>query len=257
MAWHDKYNFDAYEKELAHSIQWNNFPSHIAIIMDGNGRWAAQRGLPRIEGHRQGVNTVRDIVKACCHFEVNVLTIYAFSTENWKRPDWEVNFLLELPYKYLQEDLQSLMDNNIKLRVSGETEALPAKARGAINDALAQTANNNGMIFNMAINYGGRPDIVQAARKIAFKVREGQIKEEDIDENILANHLQTAGLPDPELVIRTSGELRVSNFLLWQIAYAELYFTSIYWPDFRRVHLLEAIYDYQKRQRRYGGLEEE
>ncbi len=257
MAWYDKYNFNAYEKDLADSIQWEKAPAHIAIIMDGNGRWAAQRDLPRIEGHRQGVDTVRDIVKACRHLEVEVLTIYAFSTENWKRPKWEVKFLLELPYKYLQEDLQSLLDNNIKLRISGEAEALPAKAREAISNALDRTANNNGMIFNMAINYGGRPDIVQAARRIAFEAREGQIKLEDIEEKFFANYLQTAGLPDPELVIRTSGELRVSNFLLWQIAYAELYFTPVYWPDFKRMHLLEAIYDYQTRRRRYGGLEEE
>ncbi len=245
------------EQQLVETIQWDRIPGHIAIIMDGNGRWAGEKNLPRIDGHQKGVETLRKIIRACNDFKVDVLTVFAFSTENWKRPAWEVDFLLKLPHRFFNEDLQVMMENNIKLNISGGVERLPAKAQQSIRNALDKTRNNTGMILNMAINYGGRSEIVLAAKRIAEQVLAGDIQKDSIDEDVFSNNLLTAGLPDPDLVIRTSGEMRISNFLLWQIAYAELYFSSVYWPDFDRVHLLEVIYDYQSRQRRFGGLEDE
>ena len=245
------------EEKLVNAINWDGLPRHIAIIMDGNGRWAEQQGLPRIDGHQKGVEILRQVVEYCNDFQVQVLTVYAFSTENWKRPEEEVNFLLKLPQKYLEEDLQVMQDNNIRVNSTGVIEELPADARDSIRKAVQETRKNSGMIFNMAVNYGGRPDIVRAARSIAQEVQEGQLRIEEIDEEVFEEDLLTAGLPDPELIIRTSGELRISNFLLWQAAYAEFYFTPVLWPDFHRLNLLEAIYDFQKRKRRFGGLEEE
>lgn len=245
------------EKQLTEAIQWDKVPRHIAIIMDGNGRWAQERDLPRIEGHRQGVQTLRNILRLSNKFGIDVLTVYAFSTENWKRPAWEVDFLLELPHKFFEEDTKMLMEENIKLRITGDLDKLPDKAQRATRKAMKETENNTGMIFNMALNYGGRSEIIRAVRRVVEQVTAGEIHKDDVDEEVFSNNLFTAGLPDPDLVIRTSGERRISNFLPWQIAYAELSFPSVYWPDFGRVQLMEAIYDFQRRQRRFGGLEDE
>ncbi|NLZ27849.1 MAG: isoprenyl transferase [Firmicutes bacterium] len=243
------------EMKLFEKIQWDEIPQHIAIIMDGNGRWARERGLPRIAGHQKGADVLRDLLEILCEFRINFFTVYAFSTENWRRPDREVEFLMELPHRFLNRDTGMLMEKNIKFKITGCLEGLPSRAQQAIHRTLDKTAANTGMVFNMAINYGGRSEIVMAARAVAARVLEGQIREEEIDERLINANLHTFDLPDPDLIIRTGGEMRLSNFLLWQAAYAELFFLPVYWPDFRRIHLLEAIHDFQKRQRRFGGLE--
>ena len=253
----ETYNLKIRENELISSINWERLPGHVAIIMDGNGRWATQQDLPRIEGHQAGVEALRKVVQHCSDFNLEVLTVYAFSTENWRRPSEEVNFLLKLPQKYLEEDLQTMHENNIKVTASGLVDELPSDAREAIHKSMKTTFYNTGLTFNMAVNYGGRPDIVHAVRNIAQKVQEGSLLLDDINEETFSQHLLTGELPDPELIIRTSGELRISNFLLWQAAYAEFYFTPVLWPDFDKLHLLEAIYEFQKRKRRFGGLEAE
>ncbi len=245
---------DNAEKEIADTIDWKNIPRHIAIIMDGNGRWANDRGLPRIAGHRQGLESIRRVVSACVDFGLECLTVYAFSTENWKRPSKEVEFLMNLPFRYLETDTQKLMDNNVKLMISGDIKRLPEKVQEAIKDSLLRTGDNTGLIFNIAINYGGRSEILQAACKLVQDIEAGYITRGDINEAELAKRLYTAHIPDPELLIRTSGEMRISNFLLWQAAYAELYFTSVYWPDFGRINLMEAIREYQSRNRRFGTV---
>ncbi len=245
------------EEELYRKIVWEKMPAHIAVIMDGNGRWATERDLPRIEGHRIGADVLRDVlVFSAKILKLDVFTVYAFSTENWKRPAWEVDFLMSLPHKFLREDIGMLMDNNIRFRATGETEKLPEKARGAIEETLKETASNTGMVFNLAINYGSRSEIVETVKKIAVKLKNGELEPEVIDEDYFSGELFTAGLPDPDLLIRTSGERRISNFLLWQIAYTEISFLPVYWPDFDRFHLMEAVIDFQKRKRRYGGVED-
>jgi undecaprenyl diphosphate synthase len=235
---------------LAREVNFDRLPAHIAIIMDGNGRWAAQRHLPRVEGHRAGIDAVRDVVETSARLGIEVLTLYAFSMENWKRPQSEVSTLMTLLKRYLRLELNTLLRNNIRFRVIGREDELAADVRRELEIGRAKTGANTGMLFNIALNYGGRAEIVDAARRA---LQEG-IRAEDLDERRFAALLYTAAQPDPDLVIRTSGEMRVSNFLLWQIAYSEIWVTDTLWPDFRRRHLLEAIVAYQKRNRRYGGI---
>jgi undecaprenyl diphosphate synthase len=235
---------------LLRQVNFERLPTHIAIIMDGNGRWAAQRHLPRVEGHRAGIDSVRDTVETAARLGIKVLTLYAFSVENWKRPASEVSTLMLLLKRYLRSELNTLLRNNIRFRVIGRTEDLARDIQDELNLAIERTSGNGGMLFNIALNYGGRAEIVDAARRAI----EAGIRPEDLDEQRFASFLYTAGQPDPDLMIRTSGEMRVSNYLLWQIAYAEIYVTETLWPDFRRCHLLEAVLAYQKRERRYGGI---
>jgi undecaprenyl diphosphate synthase len=241
---------DSPEAALARRIDMDRLPGHIAIIMDGNGRWAAQRHLPRVEGHRAGIDSVRNVVETSARLGIGVLTLYAFSVENWKRPITEVSTLMSLLKRYLRLELNTLLRNNIRFRVIGREEELAPDVRGELKMAEEKTARNAGMLFNIALNYGGRAEIVDAARRAI----ESGVRPEDLDEQRFASFLYTAGQPDPDLLIRTSGEMRVSNYLLWQIAYSEIYVTDTLWPDFRRRHLIEAVLAYQKRDRRYGGI---
>ncbi|HXE79487.1 MAG TPA: isoprenyl transferase [Vicinamibacterales bacterium] len=241
---------DSPEAELATQLNLDQRPSHIAIIMDGNGRWAAQRHLPRVEGHRAGITAVREVVEASARLGIDVLTLYAFSVENWKRPRSEVSTLMALLKRYLHLELGTLIKNNIRFLVIGRDDELTPDVRDELAAAVRRTAGNTGMQFNIALNYGGRAEIVEAARRA---MRAG-LSPEDLDEPRFSEFLYTAGQPDPDLLIRTSGEMRVSNFLLWQIAYAEIWVTETLWPDFRVRHLLEAMLAYQKRERRYGGI---
>jgi undecaprenyl diphosphate synthase len=235
---------------LAHGVNIERLPAHVAIIMDGNGRWASQRHLPRVEGHRAGISAVREVVEASARLGIEVLTLYAFSVENWKRPRAEVATLMTLLKRYLRLELGTLIDNNIRFTVIGRQDELDPDIRDELAEAVQRTSLNTGMLFNIALNYGGRAEIVDAARRL---LREG-VAPDTLDEQRFADFLYTAGQPDPDLLIRTSGEMRVSNFLLWQIAYAEIWVTDTLWPDFRAQHLLEAILAYQKRERRYGGI---
>ena len=238
------------DEMLARQVNFERLPAHVAVIMDGNGRWAAQRHLPRVEGHRAGIDAVRDTVETAARLGIRVLTLYAFSVENWKRPATEVSTLMLLLKRYLRSELNTLLRNDIRFRVIGRIESLAPDIQDELNQAIARTSTNTGMLFNIALNYGGRAEIVDAARRAI----ESGIRPEDLDEQRFAGFLYTAGQPDPDLLIRTSGEMRVSNYLLWQIAYAEIYVTDTLWPDFRRRHLLEAVLAYQKRERRYGGI---
>jgi undecaprenyl diphosphate synthase len=238
------------EEVLARQVEFDRLPRHVAIIMDGNGRWAGERHLPRVEGHRAGVDAVRDVVETSARLGLEVLTLYAFSVENWKRPATEVSTLMMLLKRYLRLELDTLLGNNIRFNVIGRADALASDIQTELLDAERKTAKNTGMLFNIALNYGGRSEIVDAARRL---VASG-IAPEDIDEDKFAQFLYTKGQPDPDLLIRTSGEMRVSNFLLWQIAYAEIWVTDTLWPDFRCKHLLEGVIEYQKRDRRFGGI---
>jgi undecaprenyl diphosphate synthase len=238
------------EEALARQIDVDRLPRHVAIIMDGNGRWAESRGLPRVEGHRAGIDAVRDTVETSARLGIPVLTLYAFSVENWKRPDTEIRALMGLLKHYLRAELKSLLRNNIRFKVIGQLDRLSADIREELARAEARTASNSGMQFNIALSYGGRTEIVDAARR----AMQAGVDPDALDEATFASFLYTAGQPDPDLLIRTSGEMRVSNFLLWQIAYAEIWVTDQFWPDFRARHLFEAILDYQKRERRYGGI---
>ena len=240
------------EDSLARQIDFDRLPAHVAVIMDGNGRWAAQRHLPRVEGHRAGITSVRDVVEMSARLGIGVLTLYAFSVENWKRPPNEVSLLMGLLKRYLRLELQTLMVNNIRFRVIGREEELSEDVTRALAVGQRETAGNSGMLFNIALNYGGRAEIVEAARR-ALEIG---VRPAELDERRFSELLYTAGQPDPDLLIRTSGEMRVSNFLLWQIAYAEIWVTDTLWPDFRGRHLLEAVLAYQKRDRRYGGITE-
>jgi undecaprenyl diphosphate synthase len=243
------------DRELALALDPAKIPAHIAIIMDGNGRWAKRRGLPRIAGHKSGVATVRSVVEDCANLGVKALTLYAFSAENWKRPRAEVDMLWRLLRYYLRHEVEDLQRNNIRLQSSGHVEALPERAYEELLAVERATARNQGMRLNLAINYSARIELVDAVNAILDQARiEGRLSNLTIDEKAISRHLYTAGLPDPDLLIRTSGEMRVSNFLLWQIAYAELYVTDTLWPDFNRTELLRAIVDFQKRERRFGGL---
>jgi undecaprenyl diphosphate synthase len=238
------------EETLARQVNFERLPQHIAVIMDGNGRWAAQQHLPRVEGHRAGIDSVREIVETSARIGIPVLTLYAFSVENWKRPATEVSTLMSLLKRYLRLELNTLLRNNIRFRVIGRFSELAPDVQKELKAAEDRTASNTGMWFNIALNYGGRAEIVEAARRIVA----ARVDPDAVDEALFAGFLYTAGQPDPDLLIRTSGEMRVSNFLLWQIAYAEIWVTDTLWPDFRKRHLLEAIIDYQKRDRRYGGI---
>jgi undecaprenyl diphosphate synthase len=240
------------EETLARQIDFERLPAHVAVIMDGNGRWAAQRHLPRVEGHRAGIESVREVVEGSARLGIRVLTLYAFSVENWKRPASEVSTLMMLLKRYLRAELNTLLRNDIRFRVVGRMEELATDIQRELRDAETKTAGNRGMIFNIALNYGGRAEIVEAVKRLLAERR----APEDIDEQVFGGYLYTAGQPDPDLLIRTSGEMRVSNFLLWQIAYAEIWVTDTLWPDFRKRHLLDAILAYQKRDRRYGGIKQ-
>jgi len=241
--------------ELAQAIDPSRIPAHIAIIMDGNGRWAGRRRLPRVAGHQAGIGPVRSTVETCARLGVNVLTLYAFSVENWKRPRAEVETLWRLLRYYLKQELPDLQKNDIRLQAIGRLDALPHQVRRELESAVEATSANRGLLVNLAINYGGRAEIVDAVNAILDMARlEGSLASLKIDEEAIATSLYTATCPDPDLLIRTSGEMRISNFLLWQIAYAEFYVTETLWPDFTRRDLLLAVLDYQKRDRRFGGL---
>jgi len=238
------------DETLARQVNFDRLPAHVAIIMDGNGRWAAQRHLPRVEGHRAGIDSVRDVVETSARLGIGVLTLYAFSVENWKRQLSEVNTLMMLLKRYLRHELATIHGNNIRFQVIGRQDELSPDVRDELEAGIRRTANNTGMLFNIALNYGGRAEIVDAAKRVLA----AGLSPDDLDERRFGEFLYTAGQPDPDLLIRTSGEMRVSNFLLWQIAYSEIWVTETLWPDFRRRHLLEAVLAYQKRDRRYGGI---
>ena len=227
-------------------------PKHIAIIMDGNGRWAEQRSLTRIAGHQKGIKRAKDVIRSCRKLGIEVLTLYAFSTENWNRPQKEIKTLMRLLKRFLITEGNQLVRNNIRLNTIGAAEDLPQEVNEVLNEIMENTKDNSGMVLNAALSYSGRSEIIHALRIIASNVKTGTLKVDDINETLFASYLYTAGLPDPDLLIRTSGELRISNFLLWQLAYTELYITNTLWPDFTETDLLSAITDYQKRERRFG-----
>ncbi len=244
------------EERLLTELDANKLPQHIAVIMDGNGRWAQRRHLPRIAGHRAGVQSARAIIETCAKLNIPALTLYAFSMENWRRPKAEIDFLMRLLREYLRKELPVIHRNNIRFMVIGRPDQLPEAVRADVDRAMQQTAGNSGMQLAVALNYGGRAELVDAFNRILDRVRNNGLATARVDEEMISQHLYTAGLPDPDLLIRTSGEMRVSNFLLWQIAYAEIYVTETLWPDFTRAQLFEALLDFQKRERRYGGLAE-
>lgn len=238
-------------------INKDNLPKHIAIIMDGNGRWAKQKGKLRVFGHEHGAKTVKKVVEACGSLGIENLTLYTFSTENWNRPKLEVETLMRLLVSSLKKELQSLVKNNIKLKAIGSLESLPSMAQKELLEVIEKTKNNSGMTLTLALSYGSREELRNAVVQISTKVKNNIISPDSIDESIINNHLYTHDLPDVDLLIRTSGERRISNFLLWQIAYAELYFTKTLWPDFTKEHLCEAIVNYQNRERRFGKTSEQ
>lgn len=235
-------------------LDHNQIPKHVAIIMDGNGRWAKNRKMPRIAGHKEGMGVVKKIVRYASDIGVRVLTLYAFSTENWKRPKNEVEFLMKLPVDFLNTYLPELIEKNVRVQTIGDFDVLPPHTKKAVEEAITKTANNDGLILNFALNYGSRYEMVNAVKQIVSKVEKGEIETEEIDEKLFSSQLYTADLCEPDLLIRTSGEQRLSNFLLWQLAYAEFWFTEVYWPDFTENHFEKALYDYQNRKRRYGGV---
>ena len=244
------------EETLVEKIDLQRLPRHVAVIMDGNGRWAKSRNLPRVEGHRAGIASVREVVETAARLELRVITLYAFSVENWKRPRYEVATLMMLLKEYLRKELATLMENNIRFTPIGRIDGLDPSVQRELRYAEEQTAKNTGLLFQIALNYGGRAEIVDTVNRIMALLREREMADAVIDEQFFSDHLYTANIDDPDLLIRTSGELRVSNFLLWQIAYAEIHITKTLWPDFRRRHLFEAIIDFQARDRRYGGVDE-
>src|SRR5690554_6577632 len=239
------------------SIDKTKLPSHIAIIMDGNGRWAKQKGFFRAIGHENGSKAVREIVEASAEIGIDYLTLYAFSTENWNRPKMEVELLMKLLVSSLKKEIKTLTEKDIKLNATGNLEALPKKAYKELVDVIEKTKNNKRMTLTLALSYGSREEITKTIKEISLKVKNNLISPHDIDETVINNHLYTQNLPDVDLLIRTSGEQRISNFMLWQIAYAELYFTNILWPDFTKKHLFEALLDYQNRERRFGKTSEQ
>ncbi|HBM75822.1 MAG TPA: isoprenyl transferase [Clostridiaceae bacterium] len=244
------------QQSLYEKIDLKRVPTHVAIIMDGNGRWAKSRNLPRVIGHRAGVEAIKEIVKASSELGVKVLTLYAFSTENWKRPADEVSSLMKLLVEFLRKETKELDDNNVNMRCIGDISKLPVTCQQELHKSFDITSNNTGLILNIALNYGGRAEIVNAVKAISKRVKDGTLKIENIDENTISSFLYTSKLPDPDLIIRPSGELRLSNFLLWQGAYSELWFSNINWPDFDRENYYRAIIDYQKRDRRFGGIKD-
>lgn len=242
------------EAELLEKLDLKRLPQHVAIIMDGNGRWAERRHLPRVAGHRVGVKRAREVIETCVRLKVPCLTLYAFSLENWRRPQAEVSFLMRLLREYLKREMPNIHKNNIRFRVIGRSSDLPEAVQMDIREAMALTAHNTGMQLVVALNYGGRAELVDAFNSLLDLARDNGLAAFHADEQSISERLYTAGLPDPDLLIRTSGEMRVSNFLLWQIAYAEIYVTETLWPDFSRQKLVEALVDFEKRERRYGGL---
>jgi len=243
------------EASVLEKLDLTRLPRHVAVIMDGNGRWAQKRHLPRIAGHRSGTQSARTTIETCARLKIEALTLYAFSVENWRRPKTETDFLMALLREYLRKEMPLLQKNNIRMRFLGRIDELPAGVQNDARDAMAKTAGNKGMVLCVALNYGGRAEIVDAMNAILSE-RNGHGTANKITEEQLSRHLYTEGLPDPDLLIRTSGEMRVSNFLLWQIAYAEIFVTETLWPDFNRARLLEALLEFQKRERRYGGIRE-
>jgi undecaprenyl diphosphate synthase len=239
---------------LPADLDKNRLPNHVAAIMDGNGRWAKQRKLPRIMGHQRGVDTLKDLLRCCRDWGIPALTAYAFSTENWGRPLEEVDFLMTLFERVLRRELKEMMEKNVKIRFVGNLEALPASLQEEIARSMAETTNNSGIQFTVATNYGGRQEILQACRSIATLVQQGKLAVTDITEAVFESHLYTKDLPHPDLLIRTSGEMRISNFLLWQMAYAEIHVTQTLWPDFDRLEFYRALVDYQQRDRRFGKV---
>ncbi len=238
-------------------IDFNNLPRHIAVIMDGNGRWAKKKGAMRIFGHRNAVEAVRDVTEGCGELGIKYLTLYAFSTENWGRPQAEIDGLMELLVNTLKQEINKLMENQVKLLTIGDVSHLPEDCQNNLQWAIDHTRNNTGLTLVLALSYSGRWEILRAIKNLASDVEQGKLKASEINEQVFENFLQTSGIPDPELLIRTSGELRISNFLLWQIAYSELYITPTFWPDFRKEHLYEAIWSYQQRERRFGKTSEQ
>jgi len=232
----------------------DNMPAHVAIIMDGNGRWAKMRGLPRVAGHHSGMKTVKRITMAANDLGIRYLTLYAFSTENWKRPKAEVEFLMKLPQEFLAIELDELIANNVQVRMMGYRDNLPEHTLHAVEEAIRKTAGNTGLVLNFALNYGSRKEMMDAVRQLCAEAREGIIEPDKLTDADFEQRLLSDGLPDPDLLIRTSGELRISNFMMWQLAYSELWFTNVYWPEFTEAHFYEAIGEYQRRARRYGGL---
>lgn len=243
--------------DFLEQIDKNKLPQHVAVIMDGNGRWAKTRGLERVLGHKNGVTAVRETVEGCAELGIGYLTLYAFSSENWNRPKREVEALMTLLISSLKKETSTLMKNQIRLKAIGDLDQLPKKARKELQEVMDKTAENGHMTLVLALSYGGHMELVHSIQAIAQKVKSGEIAPEDIDQSLVENHLYTAGMPHPELMIRTSGEQRISNFLLWQLAYAELYFTPTLWPDFRKTHLHEALVNYQNRERRFGKTSEQ
>lgn len=241
------------DRELLAKLDLTAVPRHVAIIMDGNGRWAAKRGLPRVAGHRAGAKAIREAIATAIELGIEYLTIYSFSSENWRRPADEVSALMSLFVEVIERELDNLMRQRVRVRVIGREEGLPEATRQAFRRCEAATAANDALTLVVALNYGGRAELTDAVRRIAARVAAGELDPAAIDEAVIADHLYTSDIPDPDLVIRTSGELRVSNFLLWQLAYAELWVTSVLWPDFRRGDLLRAVVDYERRSRRFGG----
>ena len=241
-------------QELPSDLDQDRLPRHVAVIMDGNGRWAKRRGLPRIMGHRQGVDALKDLLRCCNDWGIQALTAYAFSTENWGRPHEEVTFLMTLFERVLMRELQEMMKENVRIQFVGNLEDLPASLQAQIERSMNETKNNRGIQFTVATNYGGRQEILQACRAIASKVQQGHLQPDEIDEELFSRHLYTANVCDPDLLIRTSGEMRLSNFLLWQMAYGELYITDALWPDFDRAEFHQALSAYQQRERRFGKV---
>ena len=238
-------------------LEKEKLPKHIAIIMDGNGRWANKRSFRRILGHREGMESVKEIVRACRELDIQALTLYAFSSQNWQRPELEVKALMGLLKKYVRSEVNELNEKNVKLQGIGELDKLPKSVIKVFNEAVEVTKNNTGMVLSVALSYGGREEILTAVSKIVKKIKTGELLPDDITEDIFSENLYTAGLPDPDFLIRTSGELRISNFLLWQIAYSEIYVTDVLWPDFRKDDLYRALIEFQKRKRRFGLTDEQ
>ena len=246
--------FKKRKNEVTNEIDFNRLPKHIGIIMDGNGRWAKRRGLPRSAGHKAGSETVKKIVREAARLGVKYMTVYAFSTENWKRPEQEVGTLMNLLLNYLRDAEKIMQGDNIRLRMIGSMDGLSPEIQAEINRVMELTKNNDGLIWNIALNYGGREEITHAARELAQMAKSGEIEIDDIDEKMLESHLYTAGQPEVDLLIRTSGEQRLSNFMLWQVSYAEFWYTNKHWPDFTEADLRQAIIDFQGRGRRFGGV---
>ncbi|MBS1912559.1 MAG: isoprenyl transferase [Bacteroidetes bacterium] len=238
-------------------IASGGLPRHVAIIMDGNGRWAKERGYPRVAGHREGVNSVRDIVRASAQLDIPYLTLYAFSTENWKRPHNEVSVLMNILMRFLRAEMQEMRENNIRLNAVGNLNSLPKPVQKQLHSSMEELSGNTGLTLTLALSYSGRWDLLRAVQTLALDVRGGKLSPEDITEELFRTYLTTSDLPDPDLMIRTSGELRLSNFLLWEMAYSEIHIASVYWPDFRRPHLYEALTDYLQRERRFGKTSEQ